>query len=69
LLPLLYAGIAHVQDYPAQPARIVVGYAHGGANDLIARIAAQKLTEHNMSRFSLRLCGDAVEVFPQATPA
>lgn len=46
LLPWLAATTAvYAQDYPVKPARIIVGYTPGGANDLIARIAAQKLSE------------------------
>ena len=42
---LAFDNTLHAQDYPTKPARIVVGYPPGGANDLIARIAAQKLSE------------------------
>lgn len=54
LLPLLLAGtsvvamgcsLSHAQEYPAKPVRIIVGFPPGGANDIIARIAAQKLGE------------------------
>lgn len=43
LTTLSIAGQA--QDYPSKPARIIVGYTPGGANDIVARIAAQKLSE------------------------
>jgi tripartite-type tricarboxylate transporter receptor subunit TctC len=32
-------------SYPAKPIRVIVGFAAGGGNDLMARIIAQKLTE------------------------
>ena len=46
----LQAGDAAAQsnaasDYPKQPIKIIVGFAAGGGNDLIARIIAQKMTE------------------------
>jgi len=37
---------AQAQDaYPVKPIRIIVGFAAGGGNDIIARIVSQKLTE------------------------
>lgn len=41
----LFAHAAHAQTYPVKPIRIVVAYAAGGANDLVARTAGQKLSE------------------------
>jgi tripartite-type tricarboxylate transporter receptor subunit TctC len=33
------------KNYPDRPIRVIVGYAAGGANDLVARIISQKLSE------------------------
>ena len=38
-------GIAQTSPFPARPIRILVGFAAGGGNDVIARILAQKLSE------------------------
>jgi tripartite-type tricarboxylate transporter receptor subunit TctC len=46
LLSLLAGGGAVAQEsYPARPVHIVVGYAAGGGNDIIARLVAQKMSE------------------------
>ena len=31
--------------YPAKPIRIIVGYTPGGANDILARLVGQKMSE------------------------
>jgi len=41
----LFALSAVAQNYPAKPIRIIVGFAPGGAVDMIARISAQRLSD------------------------
>jgi len=36
---------AKTQEYPAKPIHIIVGFAAGGGNDIIARVFGQKLSE------------------------
>jgi len=44
-LACLVLGTATAQNYPVKPVRIVVPFAPGGPNDILARVIAQKLTE------------------------
>lgn len=43
---LLLAGAAPAQTYPAKPVHVLVGFAPGGANDILARIVSQKLADN-----------------------
>jgi tripartite-type tricarboxylate transporter receptor subunit TctC len=42
---LLLAGSAHAQTYPSRPVRVMVGFAPGGPNDLIARAYSTRLAD------------------------
>jgi tripartite-type tricarboxylate transporter receptor subunit TctC len=42
---LSLAAPAKAQEYPAKPIRMIVGFAAGGGNDIIARVFGQKLSE------------------------
>src|SRR5712691_1276520 len=42
---LSFATPAMAQEYPAKPIHLIVGFAAGGGNDIIARVYGQKLAE------------------------
>ncbi|HYC46388.1 MAG TPA: tripartite tricarboxylate transporter substrate binding protein [Burkholderiales bacterium] len=42
---LAYCGVAHAQDYPTKPIRVIVGQAPGGATDIVARLVTSKMQE------------------------
>lgn len=46
LLSSLWLSFAHAQDFPAKPLRLVTPFPPGGSADVIARLAAQRLSEN-----------------------
>ena len=47
------------QAYPAKPVRVVVPWPPGGANDIVGRIVAQKLSEQTGQQFVIENRGGA----------
>src|SRR5216684_1612856 len=43
---LALSHIASAQSYPTRPVRVIVGFAPGGAPDIIARLLGPTLSEH-----------------------
>ena len=42
---LLLGCVAHAQEYPSKPVRLVIGFPPGGANDILGRYIAPKMAE------------------------
>ena len=45
LASVFAAQVTQAQNFPNRPVRIIVAFAPGGANDIVTRVVAQKLTE------------------------
>jgi tripartite-type tricarboxylate transporter receptor subunit TctC len=41
----LWPAIAHAEDFPAKPIRLIVPFPAGGPNDIIARVIGQRMSE------------------------
>jgi len=55
----LSAGFAAAQNYPTKPVRVVVPWPPGGANDIVGRIVAQRLSEQTGQSFVIDNRGGA----------
>jgi tripartite-type tricarboxylate transporter receptor subunit TctC len=53
------ASVAVAQNYPVKPVRVVVPWPPGGANDIVGRIAAQRLSEQLGQQFVIENRGGA----------
>jgi tripartite-type tricarboxylate transporter receptor subunit TctC len=51
LMAVVAADAGHAQTYPGASVRVVVPYPPGGPTDIIARLAAQKLSERFGQQF------------------
>src|SRR5712672_1255815 len=45
LLAIAFAGLAHAQDYPARPVKLVIPFPPGGSNDVVGRVIAAQLSD------------------------
>jgi len=48
---LLWALLAHAQDYPSKPVTVIVPFSAGSASDVIARIVLDKMSTSTGQRF------------------
>src|SRR6516165_1591780 len=47
----VFAGAARAQPYPSRPLHLLVGYAAGGVNDIVARLTGQMVSERIGQQF------------------
>src|SRR5213594_4005544 len=40
-----FAGVAHAQNYPSKPIRLIIPFAAGGGNDNVARLVGKHLSD------------------------
>jgi tripartite-type tricarboxylate transporter receptor subunit TctC len=59
LCALLATASLHAQTYPSKSVRFLVGFPPGGANDIVTRLLAQKLTETMGQQFVVENRGGA----------
>src|SRR4051795_301673 len=65
--------VARAQAYPSRPVRIIVGFAAGGGNDIVARLIGQWLSERLGQSFIIEnrpgaASNIATEAVVRATP-
>jgi tripartite-type tricarboxylate transporter receptor subunit TctC len=48
---LILTGGTQAAEWPTKPVKIIVAYAAGGANDLLARVFAERLSEAFRQQF------------------
>ena len=73
LCAVLATASLHAQTYPSKPIRFLVGFPPGGANDIVTRLLAQKLSETMGQTFIVENRGGAntaiaTEMMARAAP-
>ncbi|HTE14468.1 MAG TPA: tripartite tricarboxylate transporter substrate-binding protein, partial [Burkholderiales bacterium] len=58
-MAMIGCGSVLAQNYPAKPVRVVVPWPPGGANDIVGRIVAQRLSDQIGQQFVIDNRGGA----------